>query len=120
MEVMTKEDREELRDMISDVLSAHAENTNGKFELIKNQLDTITTQVKLTNGRVNKLESDVLRLQFNDQNHANICPQGKRIEKLEQESLTSGAVKKFLIGSLAIMVSIVTIMVAVYEIFIKQ
>lgn len=117
---MTKEDREELRDMIDDILSAHAENTNGKFQVIDTKLDVIGEQTKKTNGRVTKLESDVLRLQFNDANHCNVCPQGKRIEKLEQDSLTSVAVKKFLIGALAIMVSLTTIIVAVYEIFIKQ
>lgn len=120
MEYMTKDDREELRSMINDILCAHAEKTDGKFDVIDTKLDAITEQTKKTNGRVTKLEGQVLMLQFNEQNHGNVCPQGKRIEKLEQESLSSGAVKKFLLGTLAVMVSLVTIIVAVYEIFIKQ
>jgi predicted nuclease with TOPRIM domain len=120
MEVMTKEDRDELRDMIGDILGIQAEKTEGKFNVINEKLDAITEQTTRTNGRVTKLENQVFQIQINELNHTKACPQNKRLEKLETESLSQSAVKKFLIGSLAIIVSLASIITFVYEIFIKQ
>ena len=116
---MTREDRDELRSMILTILEAGAEKTNGKFEVIKSKLDAIEVQTTKTNGRVTKLEQITTRLEFDEANHANVCPHLKKIEALERTNLTEDAIKKFIIKTIGITISIMTVAISIFEIFIR-
>lgn len=56
---MDSEDRKEVREMLTDVLSGHTEKIEGQYRVIRSQLSAIEIQTTKTNGRVTKLEDKV-------------------------------------------------------------
>jgi hypothetical protein len=80
---MTKEDKEELKEMIHNIF-------DGRFTLIEYKLDAIQEQTTKTNGRVTLLEKQELL-------HIPNCPQGARITEIEDTQKKNLAIKKWLI-----------------------
>lgn len=118
---MKTEDREEVRQMLTDVLSGHISEIIGRLNVLNAnvaRVESIATetkdQAKLTNGRVNKLETEVLLLttektngrvtdlekqvsdlKIADLNHETNCPYSTRIKTLEDVETKKQAVRKF-------------------------
>lgn len=65
---MNKEDRAEMRELLIDVLSAHTAEVDGKFELIKQELEQIKTQTTKTNGRVTKHDTELQAISLSTAN----------------------------------------------------
>lgn len=95
MVMMTKEDKQEIREMMEDVVG-------GRFDLIDYKLTKIEDQTTRTNGRVTKLESQELL-------HVQNCPQTVRIEKLEDNQKGNATINKWLLRGLAVISSIIGI-----------
>lgn len=63
---MTQNDRVEIRQMLTDILSGHTEEMKGRYNVIHANLVQIKEQNTKTNGRVNSLETEVDKLKAND------------------------------------------------------
>ena len=63
---MTKLDKDEIKEMLNDVITLHTEP-------IKLELSHIKEQTTKTNGRVNKLEEKTEALNIKDIEHYNKC-----------------------------------------------
>jgi hypothetical protein len=57
---MNSDDREEVRGMLNDIISAPLEKIEGQYRLMTNQLSNIEIQTIRTNSRVTKLEDKVV------------------------------------------------------------
>jgi len=111
----TKESRDEIRQLLTDVLSAHANDMNGRFNVmhtqlihIKEEITDIKEQVTKANGRTKILETEVddIRLKglaeletikLKELEHILRCPQLPRIEKLEKKEIGRAAIIKFIV-----------------------
>jgi len=100
----TKESRDEIRQLLTDVLSAHANDMNGRFNVmhtqlvhIKEEITDIKEQVTKANGRTKTLESDVTAMQLKEIEHILTCPQLGRIDKLEKKEIGRSAIVKFIL-----------------------
>ena len=60
---MDSEDRNEVRDMLTDILSGHIKGIDGQYRLIQAQLSSIEIQTTKTNSRVTKLEDKVEKVE---------------------------------------------------------
>lgn len=69
---------------------------------INMKLGSIEEQTKKTNGRVTKLEDNVIQIEKNEDKHANNCPHAEKIKKLEENALTSKAIVNFFIKTITI------------------
>lgn len=116
---MEKQDRDEIKEFLIQILETHTAKVDGKFDVINTKLDTITTQTTKHNGRMTKAEEVINYLLNREHNHGALCPQAKRIETLEHQQLTSISIKKFLVATLGVTVSIVAILAFVFEVWIK-
>jgi hypothetical protein len=84
---MNKGDREEVRQLLVDVMGKPLEAINGQYRLVSNQLTNIETQTIKTNGRVTQAEHDIKELQMGEIKHVVNCPMVPRLEKIETNML---------------------------------
>jgi hypothetical protein len=91
---MTKDDRNEVRELLNDIISAPLEKIDGQYRLMTNQLANIETQTLKTNNRVTHLEGDLVGLETKVDNaiaeahhaidtRATECPNVARISNIE-------------------------------------
>lgn len=113
---MTKGEREDFREMLSDILAGHTQNIEGKFNVINTQLDQIKEQTTKTNGRVNKLEEKVQTLEKRDLEHVINCPIAERVKMLETDNTGTKSIKHFVIQSIIIAGIIGGILFGIFEI----
>lgn len=75
---------------------------NSQFINVNDKLESIEEQTKKTNGRVTELEkmSNLHTIAING--YASKCPQEVRIRGLEDNTLSSKVVKKWIAGSIGI------------------
>ena len=119
MITMNREDRTEMRELMTDIISSHTENVNGKFEVIKTELGAIKAQTTKTNGRVNSIEYEIEELKLNDKTHLLSCPNTKRIVLLENQEISRNSIKDFLNNSWVKTVAAIGVIIALIEIGIK-
>lgn len=112
----------DIKEMIESVVKSSEEKTSLKLDNITSKVDATLVQATKTNGRVNKLEDDVIILQqtfTNDSKHRlTDCPQGpiikevdKRLRNLEDVKLTTEAQEK-LINSAIVKASVIVGIIA--------
>ena len=112
---MTPEDKKDFQELFQLYLTNINGQMNSKFDIIDLKLDNIQTQVTKANGRTSKLEDsvadalrerDVNRQFQKDSNHKINnkieehhlqCPNSKRIETLEKESVSNEFFRKKMI-----------------------
>ena len=116
---MTAQDRTEIRQMLTDILSGYTEEMKGRYNVIHSNLVQIKEQTTKTNGRVSATENEIDLLKLAEANHITMCPQVQRIAKLESSEVSRRAILKFLgmmwIGT----IGFAGIVIAVIELFIK-
>ena len=101
---MTKLDKDEIKEMLNDVITLHTEP-------IKIELGHIKEQVLKTNGRVNKLEEKTEALNIKDIEHFIKCPVVSRVKELEDnQTLRKGQLK---MGSIIYTVCVTLLAIAV-------
>lgn len=76
---------------------------NTQFSSVHEQLVKIETQTTKTNGRVNELEKREIK-------HNENCPQSDRLRKIEDTQLTSTIIKRWIIGSVGITGTVMSIL----------
>lgn len=81
---MNIKDKEDIRELIKNLIQIQNENIFGKFELIKQELNYIKEQTTKTNGRVTNLESEMKDYELHKNDHLHNCPNNSKILKLEQ------------------------------------
>ena len=82
---MNHEDRNEVRDMLTDVLSGHIERIEGQYRVIQQQLSSIEVQTLKTNGRVSVLENKVDEVEKDLLTHPIKCTQVKEIAEIKKD-----------------------------------
>jgi hypothetical protein len=98
VDVMNVEDRKEVREMLTDIISGPLEKINGQFRLLVNQLSNIETQTLNTTGRVGEAEAEleILKLRIAKEIPHTIisCPQATTIEtmKVDVDRLKNGKI----------------------------
>ena len=102
---MTAQDRTEVRAMLTDVVRP-----------LDDKLIEIKDQLKTLNGKVAEHEKIINQ---NIPHTIAHCSQAETIKSLEANMITSAAVKKFFGWSVGIIVSIITILWGINEIFLK-
>lgn len=84
MEMLSKE---EVRELMSDIIATHAARMEGQFAVVNLKLEKIQEQTTKTNGRVTALETQPHPI-------AN-CPHGKLIDDLKTDMISSAAERKY-------------------------
>ena len=101
---MTKEDREQIREMLTDILTGQMNVVNGKIDVMYVHITQIKEQTTKTNGRVNGLEDRMDESDKLGAMHVLNCPHTEEIKKLQSNELTRSAIMKFT-GKVAVIVS---------------
>ena len=139
---MTLDDKNEIRQMFTDIMGTHTAQTDSKLEAINGKIDVINVKVNSieiqttkTNGRVTKLEDkvenienkialkieniddriDVLRT--NDVEHILHCPNVSKIQKLEEQQISRKSVINFLLLEIGVISTILGIALALFKLF---
>jgi len=116
---MTKNDREEIREMFTDVLRTHSAELNGEFKVIKTELSQIKEQTTKTNGRVTSMEKEVGLIKLREVEHKTNCPNTLRIRTLEKSDVSRKSVLKFISVSIGITLGIIGTGIAIISLIIK-
>jgi len=101
---MNKDDKEETRQMISDIIGKPLEDIIGRLNVmnanmvrIEGNTERTEKHAEKTNGRVNTLEKQMEQLKLDEIQHILKCPNNNRIQGLENNEVSRKAVAKFLI-----------------------
>lgn len=81
--MMTEKDVNAIRQMITDLLSIHTENIDGKFNVIRVELSAIKEQTTKTNGRVSRHDEDLTAINKAKDLYYTNCPHNKSIGDFE-------------------------------------
>jgi len=114
--LMTKEDREEMKDLLKGILATHTAVINGQFKVIAADLTHIKEQTTKTNGRVTKLEEQRQASLLAEASHFKNCLVVERVETLEEERTARKGLTRFLISAGATIVGFSTLVVTIIEI----
>lgn len=82
---MKPEDRNEVRDMLLDILSGHVQKIEGQYRVIQSQLSSIEIQTTKTNGRVCVLENKVDQVEKDLLTHPMTCNQATEIKEMKKD-----------------------------------
>jgi chromosome segregation ATPase len=103
---MNHEDREEVRQMLTDILSGHVEKIDGQYRVIRAQLSAIEVQTTKTNGRVTELESQVVKIEKDILTLPLNCNQAGEIKEIKKDLEEYRMLKKYpKVGILIILVA---------------
>jgi len=94
---MTKDDKDEIRQMLQDVMAGHLNEINGRFNILHSNLVGIKDQVTIANGRTRKLEDAVTELRQSEITHVVNCPVAPRVKLLEDGEISRKSISKFII-----------------------
>jgi predicted nuclease with TOPRIM domain len=115
---MTKADKEEVRQMLTDIIAVQVESINGKFELIKQELGAIKEQTTKHNGRMSKIEDKIKDLEINEVKHLVSCPQAAKIIKIDEAiadyKITKGFIGKIIAVTVGLSSAIISIINIVF------
>lgn len=82
---MNHEDRNEVREMLKDILSGNLQKIEGQYRVIQSQLSSIEIQTTKTNGRVSILENKVEQVEKDILTHPIKCTQVKEISDIKKD-----------------------------------
>lgn len=92
---MNHEDRNEVRDILTDILSGHVQKIEGQYRVIQSQLSAIEIQTTKTNGRVGVLESKVDQVEKDLITHPIHCNQAVEIKEIKKDLAEYQFFKKY-------------------------
>jgi len=111
---MNKEDKDETRQMIHDIIGKPLQEILGITSVTNATLTRLekytTTTTEAAAKKIEKLEDEISNIKLADVRHVLNCPQTKRITDLENDSLTRKAIIKFMIAGAAFAATIVGIL----------
>lgn len=119
--VMNAEDRAEVRQMLTDIIAGPLNEVRGELKLANSKLGSIDNQTKITNGRVNKLEERVHDLENADPEPPTLhtvadCAQATVIQDLRDNMISTKAIKKAIVQTLASSAAIVAVLYTIYKV----
>jgi len=92
---MTREDRNEVREILTDILSGHVEKIDGQYRVIQAQLSSIEIQTTKTNGRVTELESQVIQVEKDLLTHPINCNLTNEVREIKKDLEEYRMLKKY-------------------------
>ena len=92
---MNHEDRNEVREMLTDILSGSVQKIDGQYRVIQSQLSAIEIQTTKTNGRVTELESQVTQIEKDILTHPANCNQIDEIKEIRRDLEEYRMLKKY-------------------------
>ena len=116
---MIKEDRDEIREMLNDILSGQTEEMKGRYNIIHTNLVQIKEQTTKTNGRVNVLDDEIAKLKINEIKLEGYCPNTSRVIALENLEIGRKSVYKFITIVAGVTVGIISLAIAILTYFLK-
>ena len=111
---MDKDQREQVREMLHDVLSGYHAKVDAQNTITNDALIRIDKKFEKLNGSVaehGKIISDNLP------HNVALCPQAKTIESLKENMISSRAIKTTIITSIGITGTLVTIIFLLFKLF---
>lgn len=99
---MNKDDRDEARQMINDVIGKPLEEIIGRLNVIQANLVRVEGQTTKTNGRVTACEDKIETLEKDEIKHAVNCPNLLRLKTLEEAEISRKAIIRFIVGGSAL------------------
>ena len=112
---MTANETAAIRQMLTDVISTHTAEINGKFLVIDEKLNSITIQTTRTNGTVKCNTEDILKLKESSLTHFTSCPVSQRVKGLEDKELSRNGIKQFVIRTAGWIIASATLIIAFLE-----
>ena len=103
---MDKFDKEEMRQMMTDVIAIHATDVHGQFALVNLKLE----EIGKLGQRVTDLETKPHPIE--------VCAQAATIKELRDNMVTVKAERKFLTKAGSIALGVITIILAIIKLFI--
>lgn len=117
---MTQQDSNTIRQLLTDILSTHTAEIDGKFNLIKQELNFIKEQTTKTNGRVTKHDEIIQSIQMIEKDHFIKCPNTDRLGLLEDSETARKSVYRFIILVGSFVSTFIVIVIAIIELIIKR
>jgi hypothetical protein len=111
---MEAQERNEIQDMLHQILSGYQAKNESCYEIINLKLEHIKEQTTRTNGRVTVLEDKVAE---HLPHNITKCPQSATIESLKTSMITSKGIKTFLISSIVLTSVIIGTIFTIYKLF---
>ena len=113
---MTTDDKQEVRQMLEDVIRGYSENITGRLNLISAHLvrvegNTQRTEAhaEKTNGRVTKAEKDIQELKEINLTHVVNCPNTAEINEFKKKEFGRTMTIKFALGLIGVSSTIIGI-----------
>lgn len=118
---MTGDEKQEIRQLITDLLTVNHAKTESALDVLHYKMDTqenllseIKQQVTRTNGRVTELEKK-------SETHYVSCPHApeinKKVRAIEDNMLSTRAVKAWILGSVAVTGTIIGIVFIIVKLY---
>lgn len=104
-----------LKELLEDIFENKLSKIDSKFDIINYKLDQIEKQTTKTNGRVTELEKKINVVENQESTHVMRCPNIKRIESLEKESISTNSIKRFTLIAIGLTGTAMTILFALYK-----
>lgn len=117
MSDMTTRDREEVRTMLEDILTGWRQGYENHISHTNLNLEKIEKHLEKLNGKVAEHEKII------DQNlphNISHCPQSGTIKNLEDNMITSKALKTYLAGSVTVIAAIFSVIYVIFEIILNK
>lgn len=102
---------DEYKELLDIKFSHLLEKMEDNFTIVHTKLSSIDEQVKKTNGRVTKLEKDVVNIEKRDLTHILNCPQTQKINDINDQLMEYKIIKKYPKFFLAAFVILVIIII---------
>jgi pimeloyl-CoA synthetase len=102
---MTREDKDEMREILHDYIAGVLAKSDAKFDIIDVKLDSIKEQTINIAGRVTKLES-----------HPLDCELSTKVRVLEDKTLAFTSIRNWIVGTIVLTSVIFSIAVGIIEI----
>lgn len=115
---MSREDKEEIKEILHDYVTGVIARQDAKFDIINIKLDLIKEQTTKHNSRMVKVEAKVQDLEIHNKTRESRCPNTAKIRVLEDNKLTTESIKKWITQSIVTTSIIISVLFTVLNYFV--
>jgi hypothetical protein len=116
IDLMTREDKSELREIMHDIIAGYHAKVDAQGEITNERLKNIDNHLNKLNSEVASHEVKINEIDRKEALHVVNCPQTASIRKLEDNQLTTKAVRRWVVASIGITATVVTIIFTIFKI----